>query len=256
MKRAREAEEATHSTDQEDQASPKITQLDLTQSAAEHPNEDSSIMRCSLPPHTGPISFRSYHDYEVHYARHHSYRCIECQRNFPTEHLLHVHIEEIHDTIVAIRRERGEKTYSCFVETCERKCSTPQKRRLHLIDKHLYPKNFFFAVTRNGIDGRSSLLNEGSRHHHTRKLSNNGPSKSSNTTQSVDKDLEMSSENTNADMTKNESVRLLGDNKSSLPVLENPDTEMEDLSTSMASMMFVPRGLRFGRGGRSGFAKR
>ncbi|MBE3046571.1 hypothetical protein IMZ48_29385, partial [Candidatus Bathyarchaeota archaeon] len=37
---------------------------------------------------------------------------------------------------------------------------TPQKRRLHLIDKHTYPKNFFFALTKEGIDGRNSLLLE------------------------------------------------------------------------------------------------
>ncbi|KAG2017135.1 hypothetical protein GB937_005733 [Aspergillus fischeri] len=30
--------------------------------------------------------------------------------------------------------------YSCFIEDCDRKCSTPQKRRMHLIDKHMFPK--------------------------------------------------------------------------------------------------------------------
>lgn len=30
--------------------------------------------------------------------------------------------------------------YGCFIEGCERKCSTPQKRRMHLIDKHMFPK--------------------------------------------------------------------------------------------------------------------
>lgn len=30
--------------------------------------------------------------------------------------------------------------FGCFVEGCERKCSTPQKRRRHLIDKHMFPR--------------------------------------------------------------------------------------------------------------------
>jgi len=39
-------------------------------------------------------------------------RCLECRRNFPTEHFLNLHIEENHDALVSVRRERGEKTVS------------------------------------------------------------------------------------------------------------------------------------------------
>ncbi|KAH0494219.1 hypothetical protein TgHK011_000847 [Trichoderma gracile] len=136
----------------------KIAGLD---SPVEDDDDDGEIaMRCSLPPHKEPLAFRYYGDYEAHYHKFHTNRCIECRKNFPTNHLLEIHIEECHDPLAKVAREKGEHTYSCFVEGCERKCMTPQKRRLHLIDKHMYPKNFFFAVTKEGIDGKRSLLIE------------------------------------------------------------------------------------------------
>ncbi|KAJ5223600.1 Zinc finger C2H2 [Penicillium chermesinum] len=117
----------------------------------------SPVMQCSLPPHE-LLSFASYDAYEVHYLQVHVNRCSQCGRNFPTGHFLNLHIEENHDPLVAALKERGEKTYSCFVETCEKKCSTPQKRRLHLIDRHLFPRSYNFYIVNDGIDKQTSLL--------------------------------------------------------------------------------------------------
>ena len=128
-------------------------------------SEVIEVMRCSLPPHRQAISFASFEAYEVHYAKAHVNRCSECRKNFPTEHFLSLHIGENHDPLNEVRKARGEKTvsintagtffffflgetsglygllqYACFVEDCGRKCSTPQKRRMHLIDKHMFPK--------------------------------------------------------------------------------------------------------------------
>lgn len=72
-------------------------------------NQPIEVMHCSLPPHK-PLSFPSYEDYEVHYRQVHVNRCAECGRNFPTSHLLNLHIEENHDPLIGARRERGEKT--------------------------------------------------------------------------------------------------------------------------------------------------
>jgi hypothetical protein len=72
-------------------------------------------MRCSLPGHRQTVSFTSFEEYDVHYAKAHVNRCIECRRNFPTEHFLNLHIEENHDALVSVRRERGEKTVSHIV---------------------------------------------------------------------------------------------------------------------------------------------
>lgn len=70
----------------------------------------TSEMICSLPPHRQSLSFSSYEEYEVHYNKSHVNRCHECRKNFPTEHFLNLHIEETHDALVSVKRERGEKT--------------------------------------------------------------------------------------------------------------------------------------------------
>jgi hypothetical protein len=89
---------------------PKIVHLDpehlYTESGEAHPVTE---MRCSLPPHP-TICFTSFEEYDVHYAKTHVNRCVECRKNFPTEHFLNLHIEENHDALVGVRRERGEKT--------------------------------------------------------------------------------------------------------------------------------------------------
>lgn len=71
-----------------------------------------AVMRCSLPPHRQTLTFSTYEDYDVHYAKTHTNRCVECRKNFPTEHFLNLHIEENHDALVSVRRERGDKTVS------------------------------------------------------------------------------------------------------------------------------------------------
>ncbi|KAJ5181067.1 Zinc finger C2H2 [Penicillium cf. griseofulvum] len=127
------------------------------------------VMHCSLPPHRETLLFTSYEDYEVHYLQSHVNRCSECSKNFPTGHLLNLHIEENHDPLAAARRARGDKTFGCFIEDCERKCSTPQKRRLHLIDKHMFPRSYNFYIVNDGIDTQTSMLRP--MNSHRRRLS-------------------------------------------------------------------------------------
>ncbi len=38
------------------------------------------------------------------------------------------------------------RQYECFLTSCTRKFATPQTRRLHLIDKHQFPKDYPFQV--------------------------------------------------------------------------------------------------------------
>jgi hypothetical protein len=89
-------------------SSSKIIQLDSPGGQARPATE----MQCSLPPHRQTLSFATYDDYEIHYNKTHVNRCMECRKNFPTEHFLNLHIEENHDALVSVKRERGEKTVS------------------------------------------------------------------------------------------------------------------------------------------------
>lgn len=44
---------------------------------------------------------------------------------------------------------------------CKSTFATPKGRRLHLIDKHKYPPNFYFSITNKGIGGRLKKWGEG-----------------------------------------------------------------------------------------------
>lgn len=163
-KRSREAsvsslDEATPSTTQSRSISAepighaaKYSQTDL--------QDQTASMRCLLPPHK-PITFSSYPEYETHYNQTHSNRCSECKANFPTAHFLELHIAENHDPLIAAQRDRGVKTFACFVESCEKVCSDWKKRRSHLVDKHGFPKNYDFLVVNLGVDGKRSMLRAG-----------------------------------------------------------------------------------------------
>ncbi|KXH51667.1 zinc finger protein [Colletotrichum nymphaeae SA-01] len=264
MKRSREAEEEQPSSgiSADERSSPKTstsddraTKITGLEPSVEGASEDFA-MKCSLPPHKEALTFKTYDDYEAHYIATHTNRCLECGRNLPSSHLLNVHHEECHDSFAAVKRERGEHTYSCFVEGCERKCMTPQKRRMHLIDKHGFPKNYFFAVTREGVDGRRSLLVEAG--HHRRKSSNAFSATKESKRRSSILDTTTSQGGEESQKAGDAAAKLETSSVPAQPAItERPDTEMEDLAGAMSALNFVPNSVRFGRGGgRAGFAKR
>jgi len=219
-------------------------------------------MRCSLPPHRNTLTFATFEEYDVHYAKTHVNRCVECKKNFPTTHFLNLHIEENHDSLVSVRRERGEKTYACFVEDCDRKCSTPQKRRMHLVDKHAFPQDYDFFVVNDGIDRRSSMLRSGKHRRRSSAAKTEARNRQRSATMEstviengvvgngmIDKS-EIMKETGNVEV---EEVRgaSLGEQKE--------DDEMDGLSGAMSALKFVPTSVRFGgrgRGrGRGGFSR-
>lgn len=123
MKRSREEVEDEHDTENEVANPPKYSTIDSLQTVrlAELDQSDTLLegdtgidMRCSLPGHAETISFNSYDEYQSHYQKTHTNRCLECRNNFPSSHLLGVHIEECHDSFVAVKREKGEHTVSPY----------------------------------------------------------------------------------------------------------------------------------------------
>ena len=85
-------------------------------------------MRCALPPHSESLVFATYDEYEAHYYKTHTNRCVECHKNFPSAHLLSVHIEEMHDSFVLVKRERGERTVSPLRPWRHRVCKDGQSK--------------------------------------------------------------------------------------------------------------------------------
>jgi len=84
----------------------KVSELDPSETRP----DPSSSMTCHL--HGKKVTFSSYEEYEAHYNKEHVNRCLECRKNFPSEHFLNLHIEECHDSFVKVRREKGEHTAS------------------------------------------------------------------------------------------------------------------------------------------------
>ncbi|CCU79586.1 unnamed protein product [Blumeria hordei] len=210
-----------------------------------------TAMSCSLPPHSQTFTFNSYSEYEVHYAKVHTNRCLECRRNFPTEYFLTLHIEENHDPLFSIKKERGDKMYKCFVEDCIRTCSTPQKRRLHLIDKHMFPKEYDFKIVNNGIGNRISLLQnrKGRSESLTSLQSPVGIEKNKGKRQVVKGSLfkeETSNKTTNSQNAKED----LGPTSNT-----TEDLDMEHISKAMSALKFVPSTIKFGGRARAGFSR-
>lgn len=87
---------------------PKIVTLDSNS----HTEAATAAIQCSLPGHAPGLLFTAYEDYEKHYKQVHTNRCLECRRNFPSSYVLDLHIQENHDALAKIRREKGEPTVS------------------------------------------------------------------------------------------------------------------------------------------------
>ena len=218
----------------------------------------ASQMQCPLPPHREAVTFATIQEYEIHYAKDHTNRCSSCGRNFPSAHFLALHIDENHNPLRDLAQAQGERTYACFVEDCERKCSTPQKRRLHLIDKHMFPKAYNFRIVNSGIDNKSTtMLQEGrrrristaddKRHTLTSKSRSSRGERSHSHAQAngtVDRTRPNSSKTAEAPLlaTQTEKSRKYDVDPTKTHVKDSPTsaTDVDDLSRSMSALRFIP----------------
>ncbi|CAK9440179.1 uncharacterized protein LODBEIA_P42790 [Lodderomyces beijingensis] len=99
------------------------------------------------------LEFGTYLHCESHIIMAHQNSCTACDKVFPSEHILYLHIDEVHNPILELKRKsRGVKTFRCFVETCDAQFHNHYERRLHLIQKHKYPHDYpFVQITTTGI---------------------------------------------------------------------------------------------------------
>lgn len=211
-------------------ASPaKMQELDVDEATAK-----DRKMQCSLPPHP-PVSFTSTADFDVHYVKEHTNRCSSCGKNFPSAHYLALHIDEHHNPVREAVAAQGERTYACFVEDCDRKCSTPQKRRLHLIDKHLFPKAYNFRIIDHGIDKTSSLLLTGQRRRLSVASQNSHQRRSSQSVPSSSTVVGSS-----ASVVTGDSASDANSSNFEAVAKSEVDTKVDDLERSLAALRFVP----------------
>ncbi|KAL8855161.1 MAG: hypothetical protein Q9221_000067 [Calogaya cf. arnoldii] len=221
---------------------------------SDEPARASIAMKCSLAPHPETITFTTFNEFEVHYAQVHTNRCSECRKNFPTEHFLGLHISENHDPLVAARKAKEEKTYRCFVEDCDKICSTAHKRRMHLQAKHFFPKDYDYFIINDGIDKRSSMLrtrhrrasSAASRALHRNQKNGGVPQEQQSPLEGMNHGKNITEANlqtTSNDLPEEE------DSPGTSPASRNRD--VEELTSTMSALKFVPPSVRFGRGGRA-----
>ena len=128
---------------------------------------------------------------------------------------------------------------------------------MHLIDKHLFPKDYDFYVVNDGIDRRSSMLRSG---RHRRRSSAtqqiaNIEEKARHRSSTLETTTEMQDTADGKEVPEEESLQ---ERKALTPESSQEDTNIEGLTSAMSALKFVPPSVRFGRGrgkGRGGFSR-
>ncbi|KAJ8695432.1 hypothetical protein PTI98_008036 [Pleurotus ostreatus] len=222
---------------------------------------------CTLPPtcQRRPTPIAHSKDLEAHYARCHAQVCAEvgCGCVFPDDRLLALHQTECHDPLAAIRKDRGEKIFACHLASCPRLFSTPKTRRLHLIQAHGFPKEYFFAVTNKGIggllrkwgDGASMIRGQWKPREKKTDQGVQGGSESADDSDDSESDDSEGSEVMEVDGKDGYDHADTTPKASARATRTLDDTDMDKIADSLSSLSLVPASVRFGRGGKTtGFA--
>ncbi|KZT68687.1 hypothetical protein DAEQUDRAFT_711445 [Daedalea quercina L-15889] len=215
----------------------------------------SAPLLCTLPPTCNPPQNRptplaNSTELESHYATYHAHVCEEheCGCVFPDARLLELHQTECHDPIAAVRKDRGEKIFACHVASCSRRFLTPKARRLHLIQGHGYPKEYFFAVTNKGVGGLLKKWGEGASMMRG-QWKPRDQDKIDEDSESEDDDTEAETADTDAQSA--DRLPIDEDTDEDAPPRQ-PDDAVQGLTGALDALSLVPSNVKFGRGGSMG----
>ncbi|KAJ7708860.1 hypothetical protein B0H17DRAFT_1031113 [Mycena rosella] len=214
------------------------------------PEAESSIthhpLLCTLPPtcNHSPTPIANSKDLETHYATYHAHVCEEsgCNCVFPDARLLEIHQTECHDPLAAVRKDKGEKIFACHLASCARLFLTPKARRLHLIQGHGYPKEYYFAVTNKGVGGLLKRWGEGASLMRGQWKPREPPATSTSHPDVLVEEDDDDEEDEAAPATPH-------------PSQQHPSMTgegIDSLADSLNALSLVPPSIRFGRGGKNG----
>ncbi|KAF9269282.1 hypothetical protein L218DRAFT_917046 [Marasmius fiardii PR-910] len=237
------------------------------------PDKGAHQLLCTLPPTCNhrPTYLANSKDLEAHYATYHAHVCEQegCNCVFPDARFLELHQTECHDPLAAVRKDRGEKIFACFLPSCPRLFTNPKARRLHLIQAHAYPKEYFFAVTNKGVggllkkwgEGASMIRGEWKKREDNQETMAEGGNEEAGVSDHL---LDDTSDGEQSDTTERQSVdgcaMKMQDTRThpghnSAEGRTERDEDIEELNESMTSLSLVPGSIRFGRGtARAGFS--
>lgn len=102
----------------------KITKFGWAEEELKHRfggDHQIQVFSCSLPPQCSLSRslFSTAQELDAHYQKHHAHMCHTCNKIFPDERFLDLHLSEFHDPLVSLRKERGEKTVCRFSHAME-----------------------------------------------------------------------------------------------------------------------------------------
>lgn len=132
---------------------------------------------------------------------------------------------------------------------------------MHLIDKHLFPKDYDFSVVNDGIDQRSSMLRSGRHRRHSSAAQHKTEIEDRTrrrTSMQTKTTWEISNEDSSGSVkgSKGPQPNDVNVQKAAMSSGSQTDTDMDDLSGAMSALKFVPTSVRFGRGkGKGGFSR-
>lgn len=273
------------SQSQSSSLSPEIEPMYKSSRTAQEATGDRHLL-CTLPPtcnppHNRPTPIANSRDLEAHYGKYHAQVCEQkgCGYVFPDARLLELHQTECHDPLAAVRKDRGDKIFACHLVSCPRLFQTPKARRLHLIQAHSYPKEYFFAVTNKGVGGLLKRWGDGASmiRGTWKPRDNKNEGKDSEDDEMVvdeeeedeDSDEGEDEESSSGDEQNGEATPKIRHHQEleEIPTARGAvspprrgngavqtaaDHDVDTLANSMNSLQLVPPSIRFGRGGKNG----
>jgi hypothetical protein len=119
---------------------------------------------------------------------------------------------------------------------------------MHLIDKHMFPKDYDFYVVNDGIDRRSSMLRTGK--HRRRSSAAQHMTDIGDRTRRRNSNRDSTNATVETKEPKNDVETEESPETSTIltPPSSQGDADMDKLSGAMSSLKFVPTSVRFGRG--------
>lgn len=144
--------------------------------------------------------------------------------------------------------------FACHLATCPRLFSSPKTRRLHLIDSHAYPKEYFFAVTNKGVGGLLKRWGEGVS---LLRGEWKGRAGDDEEDEDMEEDAKGRERPPHLPRQKPQSPAQKQQQNKPAPASDAIDVDVDDDLHSLTAQMTalalgVPQTIRFGRGGKSG----
>ncbi|KAJ2700712.1 hypothetical protein FB645_004886 [Coemansia sp. IMI 203386] len=106
---------------------------------------------CEQPPCIGSVLCPNLLAYERHYDQMHRNVCLSCYAILPSAHWLDLHIDECHDAFFAVRAQRNDSVFRCFLPFCSETFVLADDRKKHMVATHGFASSFNWNLVNAGM---------------------------------------------------------------------------------------------------------